>query len=249
MDGVEVKQAFALALDFTDYFVVQIVNGAVASSHGHAAFLAVEVYAKACAFEPARGAALAFPGDPLVTEVESGDNGIRGFPVVFVEIAVAAAGHPLGEFHAQSPTREVERVDAVVAKFAGAPIPEPMPVVMDDIILEWPFGRGPLPQGIIEPLRHGGRFAVADRGAVIGVPPTGKAHPAKLASVQGVDGLNHPRPTAALVAHLHDALVFARSGHHEFALAQVVAARFLDIDMLAGGAGKDGGGRVRVREW
>jgi hypothetical protein len=45
---------------------------------------------------------------------------------------------------------------------------------------------------------------------------------------------------------LHHALVFAGGGDDEFALAQVVAAGLLDIDMLAGGAGEDGGGRVPV---
>ena len=81
---------------------------------------------------------------------------------------------------------------------------------------------------------------------MVGVPPAGKAHPANFARVQGLDGLDDPRPTAALVAHLHDALVFARGGDHQFAFAQVVAAGLLDIDVFAGRAGEDGGGRVPV---
>ncbi len=81
---------------------------------------------------------------------------------------------------------------------------------------------------------------------MVGVPSAGEADLAQLAGVQRLDGLDHPRPTAALVAHLHDAFVLAGGGDHQFALAQVVAAGFLDIDMLAGRAGQDGGGRVPV---
>src|ERR1039458_1891206 len=112
MDGVEIKQAFALALYLTDDFVVQIVDCAVASSHGHASFFAVEVDAEACAFEAARGAALAFPGDALICEVERGDHGIRGFPVVLVEIAVASAGDALRELHLQAPTGEIDSMQS-----------------------------------------------------------------------------------------------------------------------------------------
>ena len=59
-------------------------------------------------------------------------------------------------------------MDAVVAEFAGAPVPEPVPVVMDDIVMECLFWRGSLPQGIIEPLWDWGRLAAADVPAIAG---------------------------------------------------------------------------------
>src|ERR1022692_1117495 len=108
MDRVKVKQALALALDLADDFVVQVEDGAVGPLHRHANFLAVEVHADGSALETAWGAALAFPGDALIAENEGGADGVRGFPVVLVEVTIAAAGHAPREFHAQAPTREVE---------------------------------------------------------------------------------------------------------------------------------------------
>src|ERR1035441_7103581 len=47
MNHVKVKQAFALALDLADDFIIQIVDRGLASGDGHAALLTVEIHAKA----------------------------------------------------------------------------------------------------------------------------------------------------------------------------------------------------------
>src|SRR5207249_3401676 len=53
-------------------------------------------------------------------------------------------------------------------------------------------------------------------------------------------------PAPALVAHLHLSLVLAGGGDKPFALASVVRAGLLDINMLAGSAGENRGRRVPV---
>src|SRR5207247_10796364 len=108
-------------------------------------------------------------------------------------------------------------MNAVVPKFAGAPIPEPVPIIMYDIVLERPFGSRPLPQRIIEPVGNRRRLAAANGRALIGVPGTSKKQFAEFPSIQRSDGLNDPRPTAALVAHLHNTLMFARRRDHQLA--------------------------------
>ena len=52
----------------------------------------------------------------------------------------------------------------------------------------------------------------------------------------------HQSPTATLVPHLNQSLVFAGGGHHPLGLLRVVAAGFFNIDMLARVAGEDGRG-------
>src|ERR1051326_216763 len=81
---------------------------------------------------------------------------------------------------------------------------------------------------------------------MVGVPGAGKKEFAEFAGVERVYSLDHPRPTAALVAHLNDALVLAGSSHHQFAFVRIVAAGFFDIDMLASSAGENGCGGVPV---
>ena len=81
---------------------------------------------------------------------------------------------------------------------------------------------------------------------MVGIPAAGKTHPANLALMHGRDGLDDPWPTPALVAHLHHAPVLPGGGHDQFALVQIVAAGFFHVNMFAGGATEDGGGRVPV---
>ena len=62
--------------------------------------------------------------------------------------------------------------------------------------------------------------------------------------MQSLHGLDDERIAAALISHLHVALVFAGSGDHERALGGVVAPGFLHVNMLAGLAAENGRRRV-----
>ena len=73
---------------------------------------------------------------------------------------------------------------AIVERFTGAPVPEPMPIVMNDIVVVRAPRRRSLPQFIIEPRGHGSRFSVANRGALVVVPGAAKIGPANRAAVQ-----------------------------------------------------------------
>src|SRR5262245_39769730 len=123
------------AFDFADDFLVQVEKCCVSSSDYERAFLAVKINAETSAFETARIAALAFPGDTAVAEVERRHINIGRFPVVIEVVAIPAARDAFRRVNAETPARKVERVDAVVAKFTRAPIPKPVPVVVKDIVL------------------------------------------------------------------------------------------------------------------
>src|ERR1051326_3366269 len=74
---------------------------------------------------------------------------------------------------------------------------------------------------------------------MVGVPGAGKKEFAEFAGVERVYSLDHPRPTAALVAHLNDALVLAGSSHYQFAFVRIVAAGVFYLFMLASSGGEN----------
>src|SRR5262249_38321127 len=49
----------------------------------------------------------------------------------------------------EGPARHVQRVDTVVAQFAGAPMPEPVPVVVKVVFDERAIGCGSLPERVV----------------------------------------------------------------------------------------------------
>src|SRR5881409_2415384 len=71
---------------------------------------------------------------------------------------------------AERPSAEVDRVRAVVARLARAPVPEPMPVVVDDIVAVGASGRRALPEVVVEPARDRRFLAAAYRAAVTRIP-------------------------------------------------------------------------------
>src|SRR5262249_57038891 len=109
---------------------------------------------------------------------------------------------------------------------------------------EWPPRRRPLPQVVVEALGRRRLLAAADRLPVVLVPGLGEVGPADDALADLVDGLDDLGPAAPLAAHLDVLAVLAGGLHHQLALARVVAARLLDVDVLAGGAGEDARRRV-----
>src|SRR5262249_49377259 len=107
-------------------------------------------------------------------------------------------------------------------------------------------GRRALPERVVDLGWHGGRLALADRAALIVVPGPCRANGTDGAALELVDGLDHGRPAAALIAHLHHTIVLAGSGHHPFALLGVMAAGLLNIHMFAGLASNNRSWRVPV---
>ena len=132
-------------------------------------------------------------------------------------------------------------MDAVVGHLAAAVVPVPMPVVRDEVVLIRPLRSWPLPKVVIEMFGNGCWFALADCATAAGVKRARREYLTNDSLAQLLHRLHHHRVASALVTHLHVALVLACCRYHEFGLGGVMAARFFNVDMLAGLAAKDGG--------
>src|SRR5690606_2339827 len=121
-------------------------------------------------FEAARRPAQALPGDRLIAEFVGNDMRVWRFLIVVVAILAAASTDARGIVDPQAPATDIERMHAVVAQFAVAPVPGPVPVVMHVVIVKLALGRGALPQVEIQPFRHRRGFAFANVRAAIVVP-------------------------------------------------------------------------------
>src|SRR5205823_6451505 len=95
----------------------------------------------------------------------------------------------------------------VVERFAGAPIPGPMPVVMNQIVAKGFARRRALPQFVVQCRGNFGGLTVSDRGPSIGVPSAREVGLADCALVNLSNRLLQIRERAALSAHLQHALV------------------------------------------
>ena len=66
-------------------------------------------------------------------------------------------------------------MDAVVDKLASPVVPNPMPIVVDEIILIRTPGSGSLPKFVVDMGWGRGSLAFADRTAGIVIPSTGES--------------------------------------------------------------------------
>src|SRR5204862_5062279 len=171
-----------------------------------AAFLAVEIDADAFAFQPMWITTLAIPGNEFVAEIERSHVTIRRLPIILEVVASAAAGNPARVIDAETPARQVEEVNAIVPDFAGAPVPKPVPVVVQNIVAIRFLRGGALPQRIVQPSRRRRRLASTDRRSMVGIPGAREKNFPYLAGFHGFNSFDHPWPASALVAHLHLAI-------------------------------------------
>jgi len=170
--------------------------------------------------------------------------GVRRLLVIGKVITTAARGDAARGIHARPPTTQVERVDSVVAQLAGAPMPEPVPVVMDHVVAERSLRRRSLPQPPVQPRRHGRGLAMTDRTAGTVVPAAREENPADGPGAQLLHRLDDRGRAAALRADLDNTVEFLRRRRRQFAFIRVVAGWFFAIDMLPRGAGEDRRRRV-----
>lgn len=79
--------------------------------------------------------------------------------LIVVEAVTSPRGNDAhGELDIQPPTTDVESMDAVVAELSVSPMPEPMPVVMDAVVVIGQTRGRSLPEIIIERRRRVGLF-------------------------------------------------------------------------------------------
>src|SRR5262249_15478795 len=148
---------------------------------------------------------------------------VRCFLVVLEAIAPARGSDPQRQIDAKAPAAYVDHVDAVVAQFAIAPVPEPVPVVVQVIGAERPAWSGALPHVVIEPFGNLACFAAANRGPVVDVPSLGEVGAANGSLADFLDPFNYLGPAAALVAHLHVPFVLAGCLDQQLPFARSVA--------------------------
>ena len=182
-----------------------------------------------------------------VAEVDQGDHRVGRLALVRVAEPAAEADDALGQGGAgDHPAGDVHLVDPLVADVAVAEIPEPVPVVVDVVGVERVLRRRAEPEVVVD---GRGCFGVRlDADALAGLV----AEPARdeqLAVLARLDDLGHPGPrlhAPALRAVLDDPVVLPRGLDGDAAFVDVVAARLLDVDVLARLAAPDGDQRVPV---
>ncbi len=137
-------------------------------------------------------------------------------------------------------------MDTLVADVAVAGIPEPMPVVLEAQRIERPHGRRPEENIPIHAGWHRPIGGFSDRLALLEAQSFGVVDLSDRALAQQLDGSPLVWNAAALHAHLHHAIVFARRLQHLLAFEDVVGGGLFYVHILASLAGPDGRQRVPV---
>ena len=146
------------------------------------------------------GAVRESPGDVL---------GVGCLPLILITEAAAGRADGNREPLAHAPAQDVDHVDAVVAEFAVAKIPEPVPVVVDQIFVEGLHRCRAEPEIPVEVCGW-----LLDGLKADGIAPAGEEEVALVdvanhAAVNDFDGFSEAAPPAALGAAGGDAIVSA----------------------------------------
>src|SRR5262245_14126525 len=113
------------------------------------AALAIELHAPRLAGDANERPDAVLPQNRAVGEVEGGQVSVGSFLVVVVEELAAAGANADRGVEIEHPTSQIESMNAVVAQFAGAVVPVPMPLVMEAIGVEGALRRRAEPQIVI----------------------------------------------------------------------------------------------------
>src|SRR5438477_12261050 len=109
------------------------------------------------------------------------------------------------------PQQNINEMDAVVAEFAVAKIPEPVPIVVNEILMIGLHGGRSNPQIPVEPRRGFLRLLKPDRVPIAGKEKVGLVNVSNFAIVDEFDDLPKAAPPAALSAAGGDPFVLAGS--------------------------------------
>ena len=186
-------------------------------------------------------ATAAIPGSSLLTEVIDSHGRVGCLLVILIMITASGVTDTLRIIHIQSPASQIESMDSIIAQFAISPVPVPVPVIMHQIIFVRASWGWALPQIIIQMRRGRDILTRSNRTPGIVIPTSSKGCFPNDSGMKPGDGLPYGRPGASLVAHLNHALVLSGRLNHPQTFLRVVASWFLDVDMLPGRTGKNGG--------
>src|ERR1043166_1179428 len=147
----------------------------------------MEINSDRSSLKSSRVTALPFPHDSLISVIVVNRVNVWRLLVVLKVITVTTTNNAFGRVNFKTPSREIKEMDRVIAKFTRSPMPKPMPIIMQHIVAIRLLRRRPLPHRIIEPLRHWGGFAMANRTAMVRVPGTRKENFPDFSRMKRVD--------------------------------------------------------------
>ena len=223
-----------IVLHFFHQLALQVIYLiTVATFNQQGSCFTIEDDTHAAAFRVLAVARPAFPADEgVVGKLEVNNLCVWCFPIVLVAVSTASRSDACGIVDSKTPAGKVNHVRAVVQGFAGSPMPEPMPVIMDEVVFVCFSGCGSLPELIIKPGGHFSRFAHTNGFAVIGIPGFGVIGATNHTCFQLSDGSHHIGPGAALVAHLQEFVVFGGCLHQHFPFIGIVATRLFQVNVF-----------------
>src|SRR5262245_23201692 len=125
-------------------------------------------------------------------------------------------------------------------------VPQPVPVIMYQVILVRAAWRWSLPQLEVEGGWNGHLLSKTDGLSIIGVPAFTEVYITDNPLLHQFGGFYQRRKGTALVAHLHQFTGLFHGLYQQLALVGVMAAGFLYIHVFAVVYAQDGGGRMPV---
>jgi len=175
------------------------------------------------------------------------DLRVGGLAVVVVAQAPANAHHARRQRRiAQEPAGDVHLVDSLVAQVAVAVVVDPVPVVVEVLPGQGLQRRRAGPEVVIQSGRDLSFAHLADRHARLVAGATRVLDLSQVARPDPGHGLDHVGVGAGLRSGLDHASVLACGADELSSLEDIVGDRLLQIDVLSGLAGPDGGQRVPV---
>ena len=126
------------ALDLLDRLAAHVGNAVlVAAADEERARLTVEGRTDTEAVHRRAVAAAALPrAGGIVAELIGDQLRVGRLPVVLEAVAAAHGGYQRGILDSETPAEDIHEVRAVVQRLTRAPMPEPVPVVVYDVVLE-----------------------------------------------------------------------------------------------------------------
>ena len=165
---------------------------------------------------------------------------IRRLLVVLKHEVSTHGRHVHRESHSQSPARNINFVDGLIADLTVSGVPDPVPVVVKAILRKRLHRRGAGPQVIMHSGWNGFFGSVPDRWPPLVAKRAGHIHLADRAVTQLLNGFQHSRIRSRLAAVLANSVVLLYGTHQLPSFKPVMRTRLLYIHIFPGLARPDG---------